>query len=274
MPYLTLCPIFLKIPILKAMSASNDSPSHNKATQVVTALNEQGLPCQVTVAEEIPLTLVINQHPWVTLMTLGHYPIALGLGYLRNQRQLQHLQDLDTLYFDQTTQTLHLTILQLPPLTPQLATGCAQGNTFLQLPPSPLHSPIISDTFIHQILQTLTQHNPIYRRAGGVHGCALFQDQQLLVFVEDISRHNAVDTIGGLMWLNHWTGQDKIFYTTGRLTTELVMKVANLQIPILLSRSGISYRSIQLAQQTGMIIIANIKEDHFLIFSGQHKITF
>jgi len=230
----------------------------------------------VQVANEVPLTIVIDQQPLVTLMTLGSHPEALALGYLRNQLLIREVAEIESVQVYQETIQVN-THHGLPRGATKFAgmTGCSQGSALRDLRLETFKiSAKIQPSAIYILLQSLSQHNQIYRQVGGVHGCALCQDTKILTFVEDVGRHNATDTIAGLMWLQSWPGEDKILYTTGRLTSEMVMKVAYLGIPTLISRSGITYRGIKVAEEIGMTIIASAKERHFLIFSGQQRLLF
>ncbi len=154
--------------------------------------------------------------------------------------------------------------------------GCGQGVVLSinQLPDIHRAKFNIQQSLIYALLDTLTQQNEIHRQAGSVHSCALCQGNEIIAFIEDVGRHNAVDTIAGLMWLHNWLGDNKIFYTTGRLTSEMVMKVAHLGIGILLSRSGVTYKGIQNAEEIGMTLIAHAKGQQFLIFSGEKNVVF
>ena len=159
-----------------------------------------------------------------------------------------------------------------------VTTGCGQGTVFsctldalysIQLPQVNVHQSII-----YALLDNIRQHNDIYKRAGAVHGCGLCLGTDILMFVEDVGRHNAADAIAGSMWLEHLKGGDKIFYTTGRLTSEIVMKVAQMGIPVLLSRSGVTHMGLELAQELGVTMIARAKGKHFLVYHGVENIVF
>lgn len=253
------------------------SPSSISSFHEVTALDESGQVCIVQIANETPWTVFVDRHPLVTLMTLGNFPEALAIGYLRNQVMINGLNQIKSIQVNEG-HVVHVTThhgIKNGPDLPRAMTGCSQGST--------LHghqrekftvSAEVKQSFIYMLLQTLAQYNQIYRQVGGVHGCALCQGTQILAFVEDVGRHNATDTIAGLMWLQEWTGEDKIFYTTGRLTSEIIMKVVHLGIPFLISRSGITYRGVQVAQATGTTVIAHAKGEHFLVFNGKEQILF
>ncbi len=132
----------------------------------------------------------------------------------------------------------------------------------------------IRQSTVYALLKAINSYNEIYRVAGAVHGCALCEGTEILYFVEDVGRHNATDTIAGEMWLENIQGNDKFFYTTGRLTSEIVMKTAHMGIPVLISRSGITYMGMELAQDLGVTLIARAKGRHFLVYNGDDTVTY
>lgn len=157
-----------------------------------------------------------------------------------------------------------------------VTTGCGQGTVFGDLMEKidevRLPEVQIQQSLIYELLDNIASHNEVYRRAGAVHGCALCAGAEIKWFVEDVGRHNAVDAIAGMMWLEAVTGDDKIFYTTGRLTSEMVIKVAQIGVPVLLSRSGVTQMGYDLAEQVGVTMIARAKGKHFLALSGRDRI--
>lgn len=157
-----------------------------------------------------------------------------------------------------------------------VTTGCGQGTVFGnmmdELEKMTLAVPSIKQSMIYKLLDTLNSHNEIYKRAGAVHGCALCQHTRIDIFIEDVGRHNAVDAIAGHMWLNRIEGHDKIFYTTGRLTSEMVIKVALMGISILLSRSGVTQMGLDIAKKMEVTLIARAKGKHFLVYNGQSTV--
>jgi len=220
----------------------------------------------------------------VTLMTLGTYPEALTLGYLKNQGLIRELEEIESIQVDWEVEavavkTAHGTEGWEEKLAKRtVTTGCGQGTVFgnileelddVVLPPVS-----IKQSTIYGLLSALTRYNEVYKNAGAVHGCALCKDTEILTFMEDVGRHNAVDAIAGLMWLDGLTGVDKIFYTTGRLTSEMVIKVAQMRVPILLSRSGITKMGLELARKVGVTLIARAKGRHFLVYNGAENIDF
>ena len=159
-----------------------------------------------------------------------------------------------------------------------VTTGCGQGTVFSctldKLYDFRVPHITLKQSRIYALLEAISAFNEIYKRAGAVHGCALCQDTEILTFIEDVGRHNAADAISGMMWLDRVGGEDKVFYTTGRLTSEIVMKAAHMGIPALLSRSGITHMGLELAGDLGLIMIARAKGKHFLVFNGADQIEF
>ena len=234
---------------------------------------------------ELPLTIYLDKKEIVTLMTLGHYPEALVIGYLRNQGIINHVNQLKSVHVDWSVNSAAVTTngLDLSKVDNKLkhkivTSGCGQGTTFSgvmdDLKDKKIKMKITKQSTIYHLLKLLHDKNEIYRRSGAVHGCALCDDDKILDFVEDVGRHNAVDAIAGHMWLNDISGEDKIFYTTGRLTSEMVIKVAQMNISILLSRSGITEMGLNVAKDTQVTLLGRAKGKHFLIYNGKNNIVF
>ena len=255
-------------------------------TEAVTAVDEFGNKREVNVAGEFPLTLKVDDKEVVTLMTLGTHPEELSLGYLRNQRLIEKLEDIDAVTVDWDRERVDVTTThgqgiidwenKLSKRT--ITTGCGQGTVFSctldKLYDVRLPSVQIKQSTIYDLLKNIAAFNELYKKAGAVHGCALCHGDQVLSFVEDVGRHNAADAISGRMWLDRIHGKDKIFYTTGRLTSEIVMKTAHMGIPILLSRSGVTQMGLELALDLGITMIARAKGKHFLVYQGVENIVF
>jgi len=236
------------------------------------------------IAAERPLTLYLDKREIVTVMTLGTQPELLILGWLRNQHMVTDINNIKSIQVDWETDSVAVTTHQPADNIDEklnkrtITTGCGQGTVFGALMDNidkiRLPEITIKQSTIYDLLKNLNEFNEIYKRAGAVHGCALCQQSSILNFVEDVGRHNAVDAIAGSMWLNQVEGNDKIFYTTGRLTSEMVIKVAQMGIPVLLSRSGVTQMGRELARKIGVTLIARAKGRHFLIYNGAECIQF
>ena len=255
-------------------------------THAVNAINQFGEKKDVHVAGESPLTLKVNDREIVTLMTLGTHPEELALGYLRNQRLLENINDIESVNVNWDKELVDVTLTtgkkiidwekKLSKRT--VTSGCGQGTVFSctldKLYDAKLPKVSLTQSKIYALLAEITTYNDIYKKAGAVHGCALCHDANILKFVEDVGRHNAADAISGWMWLEQQLGSDKIFYTTGRLTSEMVMKSATMGIPVLLSRSGVTNMGLELARDLGIVMIARAKGKAFLIYNGDEQIEF
>ncbi|CAH6803666.1 Sulfur carrier protein FdhD [Vibrio chagasii] len=250
----------------------------------VEVFDEYGEKLTKQIACERPLTVMLNWKEIVTLMTLGSRPEALVLGYLKNQSFLSDPEAVESIIIDwETSSAAVITKEDTSQLEQALkkktvTSGCGQGtmygNVMKQLEDYQVPQTKIKQSEIYTALEALTHYNDTYKKAGAVHGCAVCKDDQVLSFVEDVGRHNAVDTLAGEMWLNKEDGGDKIFYTTGRLTSEMVIKVAQMGIPVLLSRSGVTQMGLDLAQKFGITTIARAKGLRFQVFTGADKIDF
>ncbi|AUD58700.1 formate dehydrogenase family accessory protein FdhD [Shewanella sp. Pdp11] len=253
-------------------------------TIAVKAVNEAGEVLDKFVACERPLTVYLNWRPIVTLMTLGAKPESLALGYLKNQGFISDVSLLDSVIVDwDVSSAAVITREQIADLDEKLSektvtSGCGQGTvygSFMQdLDNINLPTPSLKQSTLYSLLKNINDYNETYKNAGAVHGCGLCEDDRIMAFVEDVGRHNAVDTLAGDMWLTQDRGDNKIFYTTGRLTSEMVIKVAKMGIPILLSRSGVTQMGLALAQQLGITIIARAKGRHFLVYHGSENLQF
>jgi FdhD protein len=211
-------------------------------------------------------------------------PELLVLGYLRNQRLIRAVEEVESVTVDwevgAAAVRTHSGVADLEAKTAHrvVTTGCGQGTVFggimdeihtLRLPPA--EQARLRQGTLHRMLETIRQQDSIHRKAGSVHGCALFQGSELLMFVEDVGRHNAIDTIAGWMALHEVAGGDKAFYTTGRLTSEMVMKAAHLGVPIIVSRNGVTAMGHELASRLGMALFGRAANRHFLCYTGAER---
>lgn len=255
-------------------------------THEVEALDERGRRSTISIPAERPLTVYVDKRELVTLMTLGGAPEALTLGYLRNQRLVRSIEEVVSVQVDWSVDAVAVVtrngIQGVEERTAKkvVTTGCGQGSVFgglmdevdqIVLPADAR----LSQSVVYRIVETIRTQQSIYKQAGSVHGCALFSNSgELLYFVEDVGRHNAVDAIAGLMWLDGLRGEDKVFYTTGRLTSEMVIKGAQMGIPFLLSRSGTTQMGHMVAGKVGMSLLARCSGRHFLLLAGQERLVF
>lgn len=250
----------------------------------VEVFDEYGEKLVKQIACERPLTVMLNWKEVVTLMTLGSRPESLVLGYLKNQGFISDPDAIESLIIDwETSSAAVITKENVDHIEGALkkktvTSGCGQGtmygNVMKQLENYQVPQVPLKQSEIYATLEALTHYNDTYKKAGAVHGCAVCKGDEVLSFVEDVGRHNAVDTLAGEMWLNQDSGDDKIFYTTGRLTSEMVIKVAQMGIPVLLSRSGVTQMGLDLAKQFGITTIARAKGLRFQAFTGADKILF
>ena len=267
-------------PYRPKMSQAGRAPTHP-----VTAVDEHGRARDVSVAGELPLTLVVDDREIVTLMTLGTHPEALALGFLRNQRLIDELEEIVSVEVDWGEEWVRVATRDGRGLQDQEAklggrtvtTGCGQGTVFAhtldELYAAKLPQVKINRSTVPALLREVGHHNEVYRSAGAVHGCALCANSEILLFTEDVGRHNAADAISGMMWLDRVDGGDKLFFTTGRLTSEIVIKTAIMGIPALISRSGITQMGLELAQHLGMVMIARARGNSFLVYCGTERVV-
>ncbi|HYH43437.1 MAG TPA: formate dehydrogenase accessory sulfurtransferase FdhD [Burkholderiales bacterium] len=261
-------------------------PKLTNATRPLTfeveALNERGEALATHIAGEHPLTLYVDKREIVTLMTLGQAPEALAIGYLRNQRLVRGLDEIAEVQVDWESDAVAVTTrTPLQGLDEKMekrtvTTGCGQGTVFGglmdEIETIRLRSDVsLTEETLYGLLDNVRRHETIYKSAGAVHGCALADGADILHFVEDVGRHNAVDAIAGKMWLDGIDGSDKIFYTTGRLTSEMVIKAAQMQIPFLVSRSGLTQMGYQIASQVGITMIGRAVNTRYLLFTGKER---
>ena len=262
------------------------SQTNRPLTFNIDATNERGETVPTAIAGEHPLTIYVDKREIVTLMTLGAAPEALTVGYLRNQRLVRSLDEIAAVQVDWEVNAVAVTTRNgLQDADARMAkrtvtTGCGQGTVFgdLMAEIDDLHLPRdaqLSEATLYGLLDAVRHHESIYKQAGAVHGCALASNarsgSEILVFVEDVGRHNAVDAIAGRMWLDGLEGGDKIFYTTGRLTSEMVIKTAQMGIPCLVSRSGLTQMGWEIAQRIGMTMIGRAQGKHYLLFTGEER---
>lgn len=251
-------------------------------THEINAVNEWGEAAKVSTPAERALTVYVDKRELVTLMTLGAHPEWLVLGFLRNQRLLQSVQEVHSITVDwdvgvAAVKTHHgINDIQARTAKRVVTTGCGQGSVFgdmmAEVEKLVLPAASVTQAQLYGIVNAIRLQESTYKSAGSVHGCALFRGEEMLLFVEDVGRHNAIDTIAGWMWMNGIDGADKVFYTTGRLTSEMVIKSAQMGVPIVVSRSGITQMGHEVAERLGLCAIGRATNKRFLCYSGSERL--
>ena len=252
------------------------------ATVVARVTDESGNERKTNIAGERPLTLYVDKREIITLMTLGQMPEALTIGWLRNQQMIESLDDVEEVIVDwevdaAAVRTRHGLTTTAAEERKTITSGCGQGSMFSRLLENVEavqfnRSPRLSVAVLQDLLRQIRERDTVYKAAGAVHGCALAthdgKTARILAFVEDIGRHNAVDTIAGWMWLNNISSDGKVFYTTGRLTSEMVIKCAQMRVPYLASRSGTTQMGYEIANKVGITMLGRALNRRHLLFSG------
>jgi FdhD protein len=260
------------------------TPDDPRLSTLVQGIDQTGAAIATSVVTERPLTLFLNAREIVTMMTIGDHPDLLAVGYLLNQNMLkaddeitaiEHAEDIDTIVVRTKRQTDYEDKLRKKTQT----SGCAQGTVFGDLmeefdkivlnPDARLKT-----SWLYALTKKINTEPSLYLKAGAIHGCVLAQEDRVLVYMEDVGRHNAVDKIAGYMFLNHIRPDDKMFYTTGRLTSEMVIKTVNMRIPILLSRSGFTAWGVDLANKAGLTLVGRARGKRFVALAGTDRIVF
>ncbi|MCK2148106.1 formate dehydrogenase accessory sulfurtransferase FdhD [Marinobacter alexandrii] len=259
------------------------NPTDPRLSRPVKGVDESGQPKSISVIEERPLTIYLNSQEIVTAMTIGDYPEYLALGFLLNQGMLREANQVTGIDFDEELEVAVVRTAGVTDVEEKLkkktrTSGCAVGTVFgdmmagldgLLLPDTPVHTSTFYD------LSYQINHTPsLYMETGAIHGTALCQGQRVLAYMEDVGRHNAVDKIAGWMHLNNIPAADKVLYTTGRLTSEMVIKTALMGIPTLISRSGFTAWGVDIARQVGLTLIGRMRGKKFTCLSGQHRLVF
>jgi FdhD protein len=256
-------------------------------TRHIDVVNEHGVREQVSIPAERALTVYVDKREIVTLMTLGAHPELLVLGYLRNQRLVGDVSEVESITVDwdagedgagvAAVKTRH-GIADIAARTEKrvVTTGCGQGSVFgdlmAEIDTLALPDARISQARLYAVLNAIRLQETTYKSAGSVHGCALFNGEQMQIFVEDVGRHNAIDTIAGWMWMNGVKANaDSIFYTTGRLTSEMVMKSAQMGVAVVVSRSGITQMGYDVAARLKLCTIGRATNKHFLCYTSSER---
>jgi FdhD protein len=259
-------------------------PDDPRLTRAVTGIDQEGRPIETAVVMERPLTLFLNGREIVTMMTIGDHPDYLAVGYLLNQNMLRPEDRIIAIDYDDELETVVVrtdreTDFEDKLKKKTLTSGCAQGTVFgdlmekfeeVRLDPAA----VLRTSWLYALTRKINTAPSLYLAAGAIHGCVLCEEDRPLLYMEDVGRHNAIDKIAGYMHLNRITPTGKIFYTTGRLTSEMVIKTVQMGIPILISRSGFTAWGVDLARQAGLTLIGRAKGKRFVALAGGERIIF
>jgi FdhD protein len=252
-----------------------------RLTRRVTGVDHDGVPAALSIVEERPLTIFLNAQEIVTAMTIGDYPEYLALGFLRNQGMLSPSETVTAIDYDEEVETVVVrtasrTTFESKVQKKTRTSGCALGTVFgdmmeglegLTLPPAPTRT-----SWLYALAHQINRTPSLYLEAGAIHGTVLCREDRPLVYMEDVGRHNAVDKIAGWMLFEKAEAEDKILYTTGRLTSEMVIKTAMMGIPVLASRSGFTAWGVEIAQQVGLTLIGRMRGKRFVCLSGAERL--
>ena len=260
------------------------NPEDARLSVPVTGIDHTGATVETTVVTERPLTLFLNGQEIVTMMTIGDYPELLAVGYLLNQNMLRQDDEIIGVDYDDDIDIVVVRTARETDYEDKLrkktqTSGCAQGTVFGDLMDQLDEIALSKDARVRTselyTLQKKINTSPsLYLTAGAIHGCVLCQEDRPLLYVEDVGRHNAVDKIAGYMFLNGIKPDDKLFYTTGRLTSEMVIKTVKMGIPVLASRSGFTAWGVELAREAGLTLIGRMRGQRFMVLSGEERVVF
>lgn len=259
------------------------NPADPRLTERVTGVNEKGERIETSVTVERPLTLYLNAQEIVTMMTIGDYPDYLAIGYLLNQNMLKPTDVVTGVDYDEDLEVVVVRTEAHTNFEEKLkkrtqTSGCAQGTAFgdlmealseITLPKAELRT-----SWLYRLTSAINTMPSLYLEAGAIHGCVLCREDRPLAYMEDVGRHNAVDKIAGWMFRHGESGADKIFYTTGRLTSEMVIKTVRMGIPILVSRSGFTAWGVELARKANLTLIGRARGKRFMALAGEQRIVF
>jgi FdhD protein len=260
------------------------TPDDPRLSVAVSGIDQDGQRVATAVVTERPLTLFLNAREIVTMMTIGDHPDLLAVGYLLNQNMLRADDEITAIDHDDDIATIVVRTKRKTDYEEKLkkkvqTSGCAQGTVFGDLMDefdkvSLSKSARLKTSWLYALTKKINTEPSLYLKAGAIHGCVLCRGDQPLVYMEDVGRHNAVDKIAGYMFLNGVAADDKIFYTTGRLTSEMVIKTVKMGIPILVSRSGFTAWGVELAKKAGLTLIGRARGKRFVCLSGDERVEF
>jgi FdhD protein len=259
-------------------------PDDERLSRAVTGVDQTGAEVEAHVVHERPLTIYLNRQEIVTAMTIGDHPDWLAVGYLLNQGMLRPDDEITAIDYDADLEVIVVRTVRETNFEEKMkkktrTSGCAHGTVFGDMMENfetikLSRDAVIRTSWLYALTRKINTAPSLYLKAGAIHGCVLCQTDKPLVYLEDVGRHNAVDKIAGWMFLNKVSPHDKIFYTTGRLTSEMILKCAAMRIPILVSRSGFTAWGVDLARQVGMTVIGRARGKRFLALSGAERIVF
>jgi FdhD protein len=273
-------------PIIRIMQefAIRPHPDDPRLTRTVIGIDQEGREVETAVVMERPLTLFLNRREIVTMMTIGDHPDYLAVGYLLNQNMLRPQDRITGIEYDDDLETVVVRTDQETDFEDKLrkktlTSGCAQGTVFGDLMEKFEdirldRAAVLRTSWLYALTRKINTAPSLYLAAGAIHGCVLCEADRPLLYMEDVGRHNAIDKIAGYMYLNGISPTDKIFYTTGRLTSEMVIKAVQMRIPILISRSGFTAWGVDLARQAGLTLIGRAKGKRFIALAGAERIAF
>ncbi|MGI9477111.1 MAG: formate dehydrogenase accessory sulfurtransferase FdhD [Hyphomicrobiaceae bacterium] len=259
-------------------------PDDPRLSESVAGLDQDGNPIDTTVVNERPLTLFLNSREIVTMMTIGDHADLLAVGYLLNQHMLQPDDVITGIDYEEDIETIVVRTARETDYEEKLkkkiqTSGCAQGTVFGDLMENfdkvaLSNEAQVRTSWIYGLSRKINQAPSLYLKAGAIHGCVLCEGDRPLVYMEDVGRHNAVDKIAGYMFLHKVDPHDKIFYTTGRLTSEMVIKTVNMGIPVLISRSGFTAWGVDLARKANLTLIGRAKGKRFIALAGTDRLVY
>jgi FdhD protein len=259
-------------------------PDDPRLSRPVQGIDQEGRPVEIPVVYERPLTLYLNAQEIVTMMTIGDHPDMLAVGYLLNQNMLMRDDEITGVDFDEELEVVVVRTARATDYEEKLkkrtrTSGCAQGTVFGDVMERFQEVKLARDaeirtSWLYSLMHRINTAPSLYLKAGAIHGCVLCEADRPLVYMEDVGRHNAVDKIAGYMFLNAIAPHDKIFYTTGRLTSEMILKCVQMEIPILVSRSGFTAWGVDLAREAGLTLIGRARGKRFVALSGAERIVY